>query len=139
MVIDNPNVDPNFPAWTRLVNYSTQLGDTYQDPEDGYIAEWDGFRLDYEHSFENMTLSFIAAYDETYVLEKNGQELTGFSPAREGDWEVQQYELRLTSDSDSAVQWLVGTYLTSSDSHEDTWVSNVSGPPPNCLVTVWPG
>jgi len=26
MVIDNPNVDPNFPAWTRLVNYSTDLG-----------------------------------------------------------------------------------------------------------------
>jgi iron complex outermembrane receptor protein len=131
MVIDNPNVDPNFPNWTRLVNYSTDLGYTYQDPEDGYTAEWDGFRLDYEHTFENMTLSVLAAYDETYVLEKNGQELTGFSPAREGDWEVQQYELRLNSDTDSAVQWLVGAYLTSSDSHEDTWVSNVSGPPPN--------
>ena len=125
MVIDNP--DPNAGAWTRLINYSTPLGDTYQDPEDGYIAEWDGFRLNYDYSFENMRLSFIAAYDETYVLEKNGQELTGFSPAREGDWEVQQYELRLTSDSDSAVQWLTGVYLTSSDSTEDTWVSNVNG------------
>ena len=120
MVIDNP--DPGAGAQTRLVNYSTPMGFTYQDPEDGYTAEWDGFRLDYEHSFENMTLSVLAAYDETYVLEKNGQELTGFSPAREGDWEVQQYELRLNSDTDSAVQWLVGAYLTSSDSHEDTWV-----------------
>jgi len=125
VVIDNP--DPNAGAWTRLVNYSTPLGHTYQDPEDGYIAEWDGFRLNYDHSFENMRLSFIAAYDETYVLEKNGQELTGFSPSREGDWEVQQYELRLTSDSDSAVQWLTGLYFTSSDSTEDTWVSNVNG------------
>lgn len=125
VVIDNP--DPNAGAWTRLVNYSTPLGYTYQDPEDGYIAEWDGFRLNYDHSFENMSLSFIAAYDETYVLEKNGQELTGFSPSREGDWEVQQYELRLTSDSDSAVQWLTGLYFTSSDSTEDTWVSNVNG------------
>jgi iron complex outermembrane receptor protein len=125
VVIDNP--DPTAGAWTRLVNYSTPLGYTYQDPEDGYIAEWDGFRLNYDHSFENMSLSFIAAYDETYVLEKNGQELTGFSPSREGDWEVQQYELRLTSDSDSAVQWLTGLYFTSSDSTEDTWVSNVNG------------
>ena len=124
MVIDNPNP---IGAFTRLINYSTSLGDTYQDPEDGYIAEWDGFRLDYEHSFENMSLNFIAAYDETYVLEKNGQELTGFSPSREGDWEVQQYELRLTSDTDSAVQWLVGAYLTSSESTEDTWVSATAG------------
>jgi iron complex outermembrane receptor protein len=130
-VIVNPNIDPNFPNWTHLVNYSTKLGYTFQDPEDGYIAEWDGFRLDYERSFENMTLSFLASYDETYVLEKNGQELTGFSPAREGDWEVQQYELRLTSDTDSAVQWLIGAYLTSSDSTEDTWVANTAGPPPN--------
>ncbi|MGI9271927.1 MAG: TonB-dependent receptor [Woeseiaceae bacterium] len=127
MVIANPNVDPAFPNHTLLVNYSTPLGKTFQDPEDGYIAEWDGFRLDYEHSFENMTLTFLAAYDETYVLEKNGQELTGFAPSREGDWEVEQYELRLTSDTDSAVQWLVGTYLTTSESQEDTWVSNTNG------------
>ena len=133
MVIDNPNVNANFPAWTRLVNYSTDLGYTYQDPEDGYVAEWDGFRLDYERSFNNMTISFLASYDETYVLERNGQELTGFRPMREGDWEVQQYELRLTSDTDSALQWLVGAYMTSSDSTEDTWVSNTAGPPPSAV------
>jgi iron complex outermembrane receptor protein len=125
MVIDNP--DLNAGAYSRLINYSTPLGFTYQDPEDGYTAEWEGLRLNYDHSFENMNLSFIAAYDETYVLEKNGQELTGFAPSREGDWEVQQYELRLTSDTDSAVQWLVGAYLTSSESTEDTWVSNTAG------------
>jgi len=122
MVIDNPQPGP----WNRLINYSTELGYTYQDPEDGYNAEWDGFRLDYNYSFTNMDFSFLAAYDETYVLEKNGQELTGFSPSREGDWEVWQYELRLTSTADSAVQWLAGVYLTSSDSTEDTWVSNTA-------------
>jgi iron complex outermembrane receptor protein len=131
MVIDNPNIDPNFPNWTRLINYSTELGFTYQDPEDGYTAKWDGLRFNVDHDFENMTLTFLAAYDETYVLEKNGQELTGFSPAREGDWTVKQYELRLTSTTDSAVQWLVGAYLTSSESTEDTWVANTAGPPPN--------
>jgi iron complex outermembrane receptor protein len=131
MVIDNPNIDPNFPNWTRLVNYSTDLGFTYQDPEDGYIAEWDGLRLDYNYSFDKMDFAFLASFDTTYVLEKNGQELTGFSPAREGDWDVSQYELRLTSSTDSALQWLVGAYLTSSDSTEDTWVANTAGPPPN--------
>lgn len=124
MVIDNPNVDPAFPGYTRLINYSTSRGYTYQDPEDGYAAEWDGFRFDLDHSFENMNLTFLASFDETYVIEKNGQELTGFAPAREGDWQVEQYELRLTSTTDSALQWLVGAYLTSSDSNEDTWVSN---------------
>ena len=133
MVIDNPNVDPNFPAWTRLVNYSTPLGHTYQDPEDGYTAEWDGFRLDYQLALNNKTLSFLASYDETYVLEKNGQELTGFRPAREGEWNVWQYEFRLTSDTDSALQWLAGAYITNSDSTEDTWVSNTAGPPPNAV------
>jgi iron complex outermembrane receptor protein len=126
VVVDNPNVDPAFLAYTRLINYSTPLGHTYQDPEDGYIAEWDGFRLDYERSFENMKFTFLAAYDETYVLEKNGQELTGFAPSREGDWEVSQYELRLTSTTDSSVQWLAGLYFTDSDSTEDTWVSNTA-------------
>ena len=125
MVIDNP--DPNAGNHTRLVNYSTPMGFTYQDPEDGYTAEWDGFRFNLDHDFESMRLTFLAAYDETYVLEKNGFELTGFSPAREGDWEVEQYELRLTSMTDSAVQWLVGAYLTSSESIEDTWVSNTAG------------
>lgn len=122
MVIDNPQPGP----WNRLINYSTKLGDTYQDPEDGYDADWDGFRLDYNRAFENMDLSVLVSYDETYVIEKNGQELTGFSPSREGDWEVWQYELRLTSTTDSALQWLVGAYLTESDSREDTWVSNTA-------------
>ncbi len=122
MVIDNP--DPAAGAYSRLINYSTPLGLTYQDPEDGYIADWEGFRFNFDHDFENMNLTFLASYDETYVIEKNGQELSGFSPSREGNWEVEQYELRLTSTTDSAVQWLVGGYLTSSESQEDTWVSN---------------
>lgn len=124
VVIDNPNPAG---AYTRLINYSTPLGFTYQDPEDGYRADWDGLRFNFDHDFENMNLSFIAAYDETYVIEKNGQELTGFSPSREGDWKVEQYELRLTSSTDSALQWLVGGYLTTSESQEDTWVSNTGG------------
>ncbi len=122
MVIDNPQPGP----WNRLINYSTPMGWTYQDPEDGYEAEWDGIRLNFEVAFDNMTLSSLTSYDETYTIEKNGQELTGFSPAREGDWEVFQQELRLTSTTDAVVQWLAGAYLTSSDSQEDTWVSNTA-------------
>jgi len=122
MVIDNPQPGP----WNRLLNFSTPMGYTYQDPEDGYKSEWDGFRLNFRYSFANMDFTSLTSYDETYTLEKNGQELTGFSPAREGDWEVWQQELRLTSTSDSAVQWLVGAYLTSSESQEDTWVSNTA-------------
>ena len=120
MVRDNPQPGP----FNRLVNYSTPMGWTYQDPDDGYESEWDGFRLSFEWAFENVTLSSLTAYDETYTIEQNGQELTGFRPAREGDWEVWQQELRLTSTSDSAVQWLTGLYFTGSDSTEDTWVSN---------------
>lgn len=122
IVIDNPQGTP----WNRLINYSTPMGWTYQDPEDGYESEWDGIRLNFGVAFDNMTLSSLTSFDETYTIEKNGQELTGFSPAREGDWEVFQQELRLTSTTDGAVQWLAGLYFTSSDSHEDTWVSNTA-------------
>lgn len=125
VVIDNPNPAP--PAFNRLINYSTPLGLTYQDPEDITKVDWDGIRLNFEYDFDNFKFTSVTSYDETYVLEKNGQELTGFSPSREGDWEVLQQEFRLTSDTDSVVQWLAGVYLTSSDSQEDTWVSNVSG------------
>ena len=122
MVIDNPQGGP----FDRLINYSTPFGQTYQDPEDGYDAEWDGIRLNFEYSFANMDFTSLTSYDETYVLEKNGQELTGFSPSREGDWEVLQQEFRLTSTTDSSVQWIAGLYFTDSDSTEDTWVSNTA-------------
>ena len=125
VVIANP--DPNAGAFNRLINYSTDLGFTYQGDEDGYEAEWDGIRINFEYDFENFTLTSLTSYDESYVIEKNGQELTGFHPSREGDWEVIQQELRLTSTTDSAVQWLAGLYLASSDSQEDTWVSNTAG------------
>ncbi len=123
VVIDNPQGGSH----SLLVNYSTPLGQTYEDPEDGYKAEWDGIRLNFNYSFENMDFTSLTSYDETYVLERNGQELTGFRPAREGDWEVLQQEFRLTSTTDSSVQWLAGLYFTDSESTEDTWVSNVSG------------
>jgi iron complex outermembrane receptor protein len=124
VVIDNPNP---IGAFNRLINYSTPLGWTYEDPEDGYEAEWDGIRLNFEWDFENVMLSSLTSYDETWVIEKNGQELTGFSPSREGSWKVWQQELRWTSTTDSAVQWLAGLYFTGSDSNEDTWVSNTAG------------
>ena len=122
IVIDNPQGT----NWSRLVNYSTPMGWTYQDPEDGYTSEWDGIRLDFDLDFEDVNFTALLSYDETYTIEKNGQELTGFSPAREGSWEVFQGELRLTSTADSAVQWLTGAYLTTSESQEDTWVSNAA-------------
>jgi iron complex outermembrane receptor protein len=130
IVIDNPDTpdpcDPALAGFNCLVNYSTNLGSTYQDPEDFTELEWDGVRLNFEYDFGGVVLTSLTAYDETYVLEKNGQELTGFSPAREGDWETFQTELRLKSDGESAVQWLAGLYLMDIDSQEDTWVSNVA-------------
>jgi len=124
VVIDNPNINPTFPAHNRLVNYSTPLGLTYQIAEDGYDAEWDGIRLNFDYSFANMDFSALISYDETWVLETNGQELTGFRPNREGDWEVLQHEYRVTSTNDGPVQWLAGLYFMDSDSTEDTWVGN---------------
>jgi iron complex outermembrane receptor protein len=122
VVIDNP--DPNAGPFNRLVNYSTEFGYTYQDPDDRYKSEWDGVRLNIDYEFANMTFTSLTSYDETSTIEQNGGELTGFRAARQGSWDVFQQELRLTSNSDAAVQWLVGAYLTTSESEEDTWVSN---------------
>lgn len=123
MVIDNPAGGP----FNRLINYSTELGETYQDASDGYESEWDGVRLAVDYSFENFDFSSLTSFDRTYTKERNGGELTGFSASREGEWEVWQQELRFTSTGDSAIQWLAGLYLTGSDSTEDTWVANVGG------------
>jgi iron complex outermembrane receptor protein len=125
MVIDNP--DPTAGAFNRLLNYSTEPGFAYQDREDDFETSWDQIRLNIDHSFENMDFSSITSYDETYANERNGGELTGFSPAREGDWRFWQQEFRLTSTTDGPIQWLTGFYLTDSESEEDTWVANVGG------------
>lgn len=125
MVIDNP--DPGAGLFTRLVNFSTPFGQTWQDPEDGYNSDWNGFRIGVDYSFENFDLTSITSYDETYTKERNGQELTGFVPNREGEWETWQQELRFTSTTDSSLQWLAGLYLTGSESTEDTWVANTGG------------
>ena len=124
MVIDNPNV--TIPGLDRLVNFSTPFGQTYQDSRDGTDVEWDSIRLEFNFSFGSLDLTSLTSYDETYMLEQNRQELTGFSPAREGDWEVWQQEFRLASNLDGPVQWLAGLYFTGSESTEDTWVSNTA-------------
>ena len=123
MVIDNPAGG----SFNRLINYSTELGNTYQSPEDGYNSEWDGIRLTVDYSFDNFDFSSLTAFDKTYTKELNGVELTGFHAAREGDWETWQQEFRFTSTGDGVVQWLGGIYLSGSESTEDTWVGNVGG------------
>lgn len=123
MVIVNP--DPAAGAFNRLINYSTEDGFTYQDPEDDFETKWDGVRLNINHSFTGMDLTSLTSYDNTYANERNGGELTGFSPMREGDWRVWQQEFRLTSTTEGRVRWLTGLYFTSSESEEDTWVANV--------------
>jgi iron complex outermembrane recepter protein len=110
----------------RLVNFSTPFGQTYQDARDGTEVEWDAIRLEFNISFANMDLTSLTSYDETYMLEQNRQELTGFSPAREGDWEVWQQEFRVASTTAGSVQWIAGLYFTGSESTEDTWVSNTA-------------
>ena len=111
--------------FNRLVNYSTDLGTVYQSSEDGYMGSWDGVRVEVDHSLANMDVNWITSFDDTHFKERNGQEPTGFTPHREGDWKVLQHELRFTSNTDEPIQWLTGVYSTSSDSEEDTWVANV--------------
>lgn len=135
MVIVNP--DPGAGVFNRLVNYSAPMGWTYQDPEDGYNSKWNGVRLSVDHDFDNMTLTAITSYDETATREKNGSELTGFTPMREGNWNTWQHEIRLTSTSEGYLRWLAGAYYTSSESEEDTWVANIGAGPG--LVGIVPG
>ena len=121
VVIVNPQPGP----FDRLVNFSTDLGWVYQSEEDGFWGSWDGVRLEIDHSFENIDLNWISSYDDTHFKERNGQEPTGFTPHREGDWKVWQHELRFSSATDGPIQWLGGAYITDSESGEDTWVANV--------------
>jgi iron complex outermembrane receptor protein len=121
-VIVNPTPGP----LNRLVNYSTEFGQSFQDPEDVYDAEWNGARLNIEYSFANMDFTSLTSYDETKFINKNGSDLTGFKSHQQGDWEVWQQEFRLTSTTDGPIQWLGGLYFTDSQSTEDTWVSNTA-------------
>lgn len=120
MVIVNPSPGPN----NRLINYSTVLGETYVHPEAGYEADWDAARVKVDHSFENVDLSLLAAYDEVSLEAANIADLTGFGAAQLGEWDVLQLEARLASTGDGSLRWLGGIYYSTEESIQDTWVHN---------------
>jgi iron complex outermembrane receptor protein len=123
----NPN-SQNDPMNPWLINYSTEnASDVYASPFGGYDAEFDGFRLKLSHTFENMDLNWLSAYDKTYVKNTNVNNLTGFSPTQEGEFNVWQHELRLSSSTDSSLRWMVGAYYSTQESEEDTWVFRGDG------------
>lgn len=121
VLIANPNPAANATSpW--LVNYSSDWGDTYTTPSNFYETEFDGYRIKLVHDFENVQLNWLSAYDETSVLNASATNLTGFASFQEGEFEVWQHELRLSSAGDSAFRWLGGFYYSTQESQEDTWV-----------------
>ena len=123
--------NPNAANDTRnpwLINYDTpNVEEVYASEHGGYNAEFDGFRFKLSHSFENIDLSWLSAYDQTYVQLTKANNLTGFAPAQEGDFEVWQHELRISSSTDDDLRWMAGAYYSTQDSTEDTWVFRGDG------------
>ena len=120
MVIVNPSPGPN----NRLINYSTDFGQTYVHPEAGFEADWDAARISLDHSFQSVDLTLLAAYDEVSLEAANIADLTGFGAAQMGEWDVLQLEARLSSTGDGRLRWLGGVYYSTEDSIQDTWVHN---------------
>lgn len=121
MVIVNPQPGP----FNRLINYSSEFGQTYVHPDAGYDAEWTGVRANLSHSFDEFAdLTLLAAYDETSLLGVNIADLTGFGNVQDGEWEVLQLEARLASNSSGDFRWVAGAYYSTEDSKQDTWVRN---------------
>lgn len=123
----NPNAQNDaMNPW--LVNYdSPNWEDVYATPHGGYNAEFNGYRFKFSHSFENIDVNWLSAYDETYVLNSSARNLTGFASSQEGDFEVWQHELRISSSTDNDLRWMAGAYYSTQDSTEDTWVFRGDG------------
>lgn len=120
-VITNPSPGP----FNRLVNLSTDFGQTYVDPDAGYQADWLGLRGNLSHSFDNFAdLTVLAAYDETTLFGVSIADLIGFGVIQDGEWDVTQIETRLASNTSNALSWIVGAYYSTEDSKQDTWVRN---------------
>ena len=120
LVIVNPAPGPN----NRLINYSTDFGNTYLHPEARYDADWDAARISLNHSFESADLTLLAASDELSLNASNIADLTGFGASQMGEWDVLQLEARLASTDDSIFRWLGGVYYSTEESTQDTWVHN---------------
>jgi len=126
LLISNPNPETNTVS-PYLVNYSAEWGETYNHDANLYDAEFDTFRLKYEHDFGASQLTLLSAYDTTYVLNSLPSDLAGFTGGQEVDFRVWQHEARLTSAGDIAFRWLLGAYFSKQNSEEDTW-AHISAP-----------
>ena len=120
-VIVNPAPGP----FNRLINFSTEEGQTFVDPDAGYEAEWKGIRGNLSHTFEDFAdLTVLASYDNTSLFGINIADLIGFGVPQDGEWDVTQIETRLASNTSNALSWIVGAYYSTEDSKQDTWVRN---------------
>jgi iron complex outermembrane receptor protein len=125
LLIANPNFVGNGGTNTQydyLVNYSTKWGDTYQHPSGGYNTDYDNMRLKLVHDFQAAQLTWLSAFNSFYIKSINNNGLSGFTVVNEGEWDVLQQELRLTSNGNSGFNWLAGLYYNEHTSQEDTWV-----------------
>lgn len=125
LLLANPNYIGNGGTDTQydyLVNYSSKWGETYQHESGGYTTSYDNLRLKLEHDFEGAQITSLSAFNTFDLKSVNSNDLSGFEVINDGEWDVFQQELRLSSIGASGFSWLAGLYYNYSDSKEDTWV-----------------
>ena len=121
----NVIVNPAGGPFNRLVNLSTDFGQTYVDPDAGYEADWLGLRGNLSHTFDEFAdLTVLASYDETSLFGVNIADLIGFGALQDGEWDVTQIEARLASNNSDVFRWIIGGYYSTEDSKQDTAARN---------------
>lgn len=78
------------------------------------------------HSFEQFDFMSLTAYQEDSMLSGADNDFAAIDiSATRFDWQNQTYtqEFQLTSNNDDALQWVVGTFLLSSETDAKTYIS----------------
>lgn len=115
-LVPNPNPGPPL-----LFSPGLPEGEAWDVDGAGYDIEYDNINFYITHDFGEMQFDSITSYSISKLLQYATYDLTGFGSAQQGDWEVWQQELRLTSTGDGPLRWLAGFYYTTQQSQEDTW------------------
>lgn len=127
------------PSKTGLFNPSTsKWRSAYQAADNTADVDFEGGSLRLRHNFGDFSITNIAAFDRTklaYSTDAGGLPYTQFQFFQDATYDVYSDEIRVASEGDGPLKWILGGYWSYEKDNLAAIVrNNVAGPPTLAVV-----